>query len=332
MSEDRKAAILRAVVQEYIESANPVGSGRVADRSGIDVSTATIRNELVLLEEEGFLVQPHTSAGRITTEKAYRFFVDGLPGPGQLEAADREQVSAFFARSHSELELMLRDTSTLLSDLTGSPAVVLAPARAHQEIRSLQLVGLGPHLALLVIVMANGAVEKLALEFTDDVHESTLAIATAHLSGAIIGRHMSDAPEPLRTGDPAVDHVFGAALALLADRVADLEEAFVGGAARVADVFDDVGLVQQVLNVLERQYLVVGLLRDVLDRGLSVVIGTETRVEPLNECSLVVAPYEIDGDQVGSIAVLGPTRMNYPQALATVAVVSRRLGDRLTSG
>ena len=86
------------------------------------------------------------------------------------------------------------------------------------------------------------------------------------------------------------------------------------------------------LNVLERQYLVVGLLRDVLDRGLSVVIGTETRVEPLNECSLVVAPYEIDGDQVGSIAVLGPTRMNYPQALATVAVVSRRLGDRLTSG
>ena len=91
MSEDRKAAILRAVVQEYIESANPVGSGRVADRSGIDVSTATIRNELVLLEEEGFLVQPHTSAGRIPTEKANRFFVDGLPGPGRREAADREE-------------------------------------------------------------------------------------------------------------------------------------------------------------------------------------------------------------------------------------------------
>jgi heat-inducible transcriptional repressor len=332
MLEDRKAAILRAVVKEYIESANPVGSGRVADRSGVDVSTATIRSELVHLEEEGYLVQPHTSAGRVPTEKAYRFFVDGLGGPGRLEAADSEQVSAFFARSHNELEGMLRDTSTLLSDLTGSPAVVLAPDRDHQDVRSIQLVGLGPHLALLVIVMANGTVDKQALEFADEVPESTLAIATAHLSGAMVGRRLSDVPEAPATGDPAVDSVVGVALGLLADRAADLEEAFVGGTSLVAGVFDDVTLVRQVLDVLEHQYLVVGLIRDILDRGLSVAIGTEHRVEPLAECSLVVAPYEIDGDKAGSIAVLGPTRMDYPQALATVAVVSSRLGNRLTEG
>ncbi len=335
MLEERKAAILSAVVEQYIETAQPVGSGRVARSAELDVSSATIRNELVHLEEQGYLIQPHTSAGRVPTEKAYRFFVDGLEKPGLLEAADREQVRTFFNRSYNELEQMLGDTSTLLADITGSPSVVLAPDRDHQEVRSVQVVGLGANLALLVLVMANGVVEKHPLNLSGEAvgaGEATLAVAAAHLSGALIGRRLSSVPECPPVGDPAVDAVMATAVGVLADRGVDLDGVFVGGTARVAVAFEEVERVQRVLDLLERQFVVVSLVRDLIDRGLSVAIGAETGLEPLADCSMVVAPYEIEGEPAGSIGVLGPTRMNYPQALATVAVVGRRLGQRLSGG
>lgn len=335
MLEDRKAAILSAVVEQYIETALPVGSGRVASSTDLDVSSATIRNELVHLEEQGYLIQPHTSAGRVPTEKAYRFFVDGLDKPGMLEADDLEQVKAFFNRSYTELEEMLGDTSTLLADITGSASVVMAPDRDHQEVRSVQVVGLGPDLALLVMVMANGAVEKHALDLTGDAcdaSEATLAVAGAHLSGALIGNRLSSVPGSAETGDKGVDSVIATAITVLEERGLELDQIYVGGTSRVASAFGEVERVQQVLDVLERQFVVVSLVRDLIDRGLSVAIGAETGLEPLADCSIVVAPYEIEGEAAGSIGILGPTRMNYPQALATVAVVGRRLGQRLSQG
>lgn len=333
--EDRKAAILSAVVEEYIDTAQPVGSARIAGSGDVGVSAATVRNELSSLEEQGYLVQPHTSAGRVPTEKAYRFFVDRMDGPGPLDAADREQVQAFFRRSHREMEQMLADTSSLLSDLTGSAAVVLAPDRDHQEVRSVQVVGLTRDLALLVMVMANGTVEKHTLELAGssvDPSEATLAIAAAHLSAALIGHSLSAVPGTPATGDDKVDAVLAVVSGVLEARTESAERAFVGGTSRVAAAFSEVERVRQVLDVLERQFIVVTMIRDVIDRGMSVAIGTETGLEPLADCSLVVAPYEIDGETAGSIGVLGPTRMDYSQALATVAVVGRRLGDRLTEG
>tara|TARA_B100000700_G_scaffold242164_1_gene269683 strand:+ start:9856 stop:10860 length:1005 start_codon:yes stop_codon:yes gene_type:complete len=333
--EDRKAAILSAVVEEYIQTAQPVGSARVAAVDEVGVSSATVRNELVALEEQGYLAQPHTSAGRVPTEKGYRFFVDHLDGPRSLDAADRDQVRAFFRRSHREMEQMLADTSSLLADLTGSAAVVLAPDRDHQEVRSVQVVGLTGELALLVLVMANGTVEKHTLDLVGpaaDPTDATLAVAAAHLSGVLIGQSLATTVDTPVTGDEGVDEVLATVSRVLAARQVATGRAWVGGTAQVAAAFGEVERVRQVLDVLERQFIVVSLIRDVIDRGLSVAIGSETGVEPLADCSLVVAPYEIDGEAAGSIGVLGPTRMDYSQALATVAVVGRRLGDHLTEG
>ena len=149
-------------------------------------------------------MQPHTSAGRVPTEKAYRFFVDRIDGSGTLDAADREQVRAFFRRSHREMEQMLAETSNLLADLTGSAAVVLAPDRDQQEVRSVQVVGLTRDLALLVLVMANGTVEKHTLELDEEAAAPAagpLAVAAAHLSGALIGRRRpGELPAPLTPG------------------------------------------------------------------------------------------------------------------------------------
>ena len=329
--DDRKARVLRAVVESYIDTAQPVGSGHVAALPGIDVSSATVRNDMAVLEQDGYLVQPHTSAGRIPTEKGYRFFVDNLGGQARLRNPDAQQVRSFFSRAHGELELMLADTTRLLSELTQTASVVVGPPHEAATIRSVQLVGLAPRVALAVVVLSNGAVDKHTLELDEDVDELRLSAASSLLAHHLVGRTY-DAVAGIDLGDATGAEVAALALGVLAGHDHEAEQVFIGGASKVAGAFEAVAQVTEILRVLEQQYVVVSLLHDVLDRGLNVAIGTETGMAPLAECAVVVAPYEVDGEPVGTIGVLGPTRMNYPQALAAVAVVGRRLGQRLSEG
>ncbi|HET6953061.1 MAG TPA: heat-inducible transcriptional repressor HrcA [Acidimicrobiales bacterium] len=333
MLDERKAAILRAVVEEYIDTAQPVGSGHVAKARGVDVSSATVRNEMAALEADGFLRQPHTSAGRVPTEKGYRFFVDHLREPARLAVRSAEEVRAFFARAHGEVEQMLSETSRLLSNLTNLTSVVVAPGPAEAVVRSVQVVGLSAAAAVVVTVFSDGTVDKHTLELPSGAGDERLAAASAHLTAHLVGVQRADSAVVPPTGDPATDALVGRVVAALQGyEPGDPEHVYVGGTARMAQAFDAIETVREVLGILEQQFVVVSLLRDVIDRGLHVAIGTETGVAPLAECALVVAPYDIEGERAGTIGVLGPTRMNYPQALAAVAVVSDRLSDRLTEG
>ena len=335
MLDARKSAILREVVKEYIETAQPVGSATVARIPELAVSSATVRNEMGVLEREGYLVQPYTSAGRVPTDKGYRFFVDSLAHPGSLDPTQSEQVRDFFARAHGEIERMLHDTSQLLADVTDCAAVVIAPSHEEATILSVQLLARGLHSVLLVVVLSNAAVEKRSFDLTIDVSEADLGRATAHLSRALVGTAFASCgfvPLPA-SGDPLIDHLAHLVLdSLHGGHDHDLDSVFVGGAARMASAFDAVGTIRQVLNILEQQYVLVTLLKDVLDRGLTVAIGTEHGVIPLADCSVIVAPYVVEGEPAGTVGVLGPTRMHYGQALAAVAVVSQRLGKALTEG
>jgi heat-inducible transcriptional repressor len=333
MLDERKAAILQAVVEEYIETAQPVGSAHVARVPGLAVSSATVRNEMSVLEREGYLVQPHTSAGRIPTDKGYRFFVDQLSQPGPLQPAQSQQVRDFFRKAHGELEQMLHDTTRLLSGLTDYAAVVVGPSHEVATVRSVQLVHLGHRVALLVVVLSNGVIEKRSVELAQDTGDEIIAAAATRLSVHLDGRSMADLGDAERSNDPGVDAVVADALAALrSSDEGDADQVFVGGASRMAAAFDAVDTVRQVLSILEEQYVVVTLLQDVLDRGLSVAIGTEHGVLPLAECSIVVSPYDVEGERAGTIGLVGPTRMNYQQALAAVAVVSKRLSRHLTEG
>ncbi|MGI9600487.1 MAG: heat-inducible transcriptional repressor HrcA [Acidimicrobiales bacterium] len=329
MLDDRKTAILQAVVEEYIHTAEPVGSTHVAAAAGINVSPATIRNEMVQLEKQGYLHQPHTSAGRVPTDKGYRVFVDGLTGSGALTKSENRTVKSFFDQAHGELEAMLHDTSRLLADITSYTSVVVAPSLDATVVRSVQLVPLSSHIVLAVIVLANGAVEKRTLELTEDPTEETLARAQAALSEALIGHTLGSVEIDLAGPRDVRAIVEAAGLAL--EPEAD-EHVYVGGRARMAESFDAVEQIREVLDVLEKQLVVVTLLRDVLDRGMHVAIGNETGMTTLADCALVVAPYEVEGQPTGTIGVLGPARMNYPQAMAAVTVVSNQLGNRLTEG
>jgi len=332
MVDDRRAAILRAVVQQYIETSQPVSSSHVAEVSGVQASSATVRSEMAALERDGFLQQPHTSAGRIPTDRGYRFFVDAMAAPGKLDPAKANDVRTFFNKASGEIEQMLHETGRLLSNLTGAAAVVVGPDHETNKVRSVQLVTLGPRTALAVVVYSNGSVEKRSITLDDNTSEATVAAASAHLMSHLTNKALFDAGTILPTTNANVDALVNKTLGAL--QVTKVEEAgdnvFVGGASRLAQSFEAVDTVRNVLSILEQQYVVVTLIRDLLDRGVTVSIGEEHNLRPLAHCSLVVAPTMIEGEQRGSVAILGPTRMDYGQAMAAVTVVSKRLGERLS--
>lgn len=329
----RKSAILNAVVSEYVETAQPVGSAHVTGTPGVEVSSATVRAEMAALESEGYLVQPHTSAGRIPTDKGYRFFVDHLARPGVLDSARRQEVRRFFAHVHGEVEELLGRTSGLLARLTDYAAVVVGPGHSAATVRSVQLVQLGSGVGLLVVVLSDGAVEKTSLEVPGELSEGTLTAAASHMTSHLRGRPLARVESVPQTGDAAVDAV----LTLAGDGLARLrassepEHVFVGGSSSMASAFDAVETVRSVLSILEQQLVVVELVEDILDRGLSVAIGAEHGFEPLASCALVVSPVLVDGETAGTIGVLGPTRMRYPRALAAVQVVGEQLGEQLSA-
>jgi heat-inducible transcriptional repressor len=325
MLDDRKTAILRAVVEEYIATAQPVGSSHIAASDGVQVSSATVRNDMAFLEQEGYLAQPHTSAGRIPTDKGYRFFVDHLTPNGKLGVADQMKVGEFFDTATGRLEETLQRTSTLLAQMTNYAAVVLGPKKEVAVVRSVQLVGLSAHLATAVVVLSNGAVESEPIELATTVSEDEMQRATAHLSRLMVGKALGDMAHTAATGDVVIDTLAKQVLAAMSGRRTD-ESVFVGGASAMAEAFDAVEIVRSVLHTLEQQFVMVSLVRDMLNRGLSVAIGAEHGVEPLAACSVVLAPVIADGTTLGTVGILGPTRMNYPQEFATVEVVSDRLG------
>lgn len=335
MIDDRKASILRAVIEQYTETAQPVGSSAAAKAAGLTVSPATVRNDMAALESEGYLTQPHTSAGRIPTEKGYRFFVDSIDAAvlgGAGSGADSKTIARFFNDLRGEIEQVMQDTASLLTNLTDYAAVVVDDTGEAATVRSVQLVSLAERVVMSVTVLSNGQVMKHTFDFDADVNEEVVASAGALLNEAAVSHTLAEAKPAPPSGDAAVDALVSQFFSAIFGRPHDGERVYVEGASKVANAFEAVDSVGQVLTILEQQLVVVSLLADVMERGLSVAIGTETGVEPLSECSLVVSPYEVDGEHAGSIAVLGPTRMNYPQAMSAVAVVSNQLGRLLSDG
>lgn len=332
MLDERKAAILSAVVQEYIGTAQPVGSGRIATAPGVEVSSATVRNEMAALEEAGYLAQPHTSAGRIPTDKGYRFFVDRLRNDESgVTSSEPQAVRDFFNGAHGQIEAMMERTSDLLTRLTDWTAVVVGPSAEQATVRSVQLIDLSSHVAMVVAVLSNGVIEKRTVEVETELTAAIVDDAGRRLTRAVEGKTLHELGGTDIGASADADPLLDAAVAALsaAGRRAEL---YVGGASRLAGAFEAVDQVRDVLTILEEQIVVVSLIRDVLDRGMRVAIGNETGVEPLTDCSLVIAPFVVEGDAAGTIGVLGPTRMDYSQALSAVAVVSKRLEHELNEG
>jgi heat-inducible transcriptional repressor len=327
--EARRAEILRAIVEEHIKTAQPVGSQTVAQSARLGVSSATVRNDMTVLERDGYLVQPHTSAGRIPTDLGYRYFVDHFAEEGPLDAPDRRAVADFFASAHRALEDLLHETSQFLSRVTDHAAVIVGPQVDAAHVRNVQLVTLQPAVVIMVTVLSNGAVEQQVLELEHDVDDDHVRSATAALDAALRGHTLLDVPVVATTGSAEADRLVLTARTAFLDHVATgaADPLYVGGTSRLAAEHESAA---RLLEMLEQQVVVVSLVRNILDQGITVRIGSENEIDELSACSLVLAPYRVEGEVAGTVGVLGPTRMDYRQALAAVAAVSQQLGHLLS--
>ena len=337
--DERKAAILRAIVEQYVDTAQPVGSQTVTQTTGLGVSAATVRNEMSVLEREGFITQPHTSAGRIPTDLGYRYYVDRLAGTGHLPSLERRRIAEFFTSATWALDELLSQTSLLLARVTEHAAVVIGPEAQAVVVRGAQLVQLQPNVLLAVVVLSNGSVEKEVVHLDTDVDESAVAVASALFAQELDGNRLADlligtagdaAGDAARPSDPLVRKAFDALRAHVAHH--DSEPLYVGGVSRLAaehDAFVTTSTAR-LLELLEQHVVLASLLRELLGPGLTVRIGSENERADLRECSLVLAPYLVEGEPIGTVGVLGPTRMDYRKAQAAVAAVSQQLGRQLS--
>jgi len=329
MLDERKAAILRELVEGYIQTGEPVSSRAIVE-CGFDCSSATIRNELSLLEAEGFIVKPHTSAGRVPTDRGYRYYLDHL-APGRLGRSADVRIATFFSSLHSELGKVLQQTSELLAEVTHYPAVVQGPGLRGQTVRDVHLIPISPAEVLLVLVTGGGHVSQSIIRLGDPATPGEVGGAGEALAEVLVGSVLGDEAASLR--DDAAADLPGAAVDVL-DRsleaidatVADDPRVYLGGARWMATLWEDLAKLQRILAILGRETGPLRLLGGV-GAGTNVRLGSEL---PAGEDDLAVvsSSFEAAGGS-GRMGVFGPMRMDYRRAIRVVEEVSDALGDSL---
>ncbi len=328
----RRLDVLRAIVQDYVATQEPVGSKALVERHNLGVSPATIRNDMAALEEDGYIHQPHTSAGRVPTDKGYRLFVDRLSTVKPLSSAERNAISAFLGGA-VDLDDVIARTVRLLAQITRQVAVVQYPSLARSSVRHVELVTIAPSRVMLVLITDTGRVEQRFVE-TVPVTDATLADLRARLNAVVVGHRLSDVPgridglsEQFAHEDrPAVDSLVAALLEVIVEQRE--ERVVLGGTANLTrfrqDFPDTIG---PVLEALEEQMVLLKLLGETTGPStLTVRIGHETGYEGLSATSVVTSGYGRDGDTVAQLGVLGPTRMDYPGTMGAVSAVARYVG------
>lgn len=337
MSSDRRGAILRALVGHYVRSGEPVGSKTLVERYNLGVSPATVRNELAWLEEQGYISQPHTSAGRIPTDTGYRYFVDTVDGDVRLPAAERRKIEDFFGEPRFELEDALRQTASLLSSLTDHAAVVFAPALDRSYVKHVELVALSSTRVMVVIITDTGRVENHVIAIADP-DDAQLQHAADELNKLLDGVLLEAAAHTIVEGSDRLPlelrDIAQSVAAVLAQGLSihEAERVFLEGTSNIVDEhkFADLETVRQVIGALEHRRLLLEVLAESLSSPIvSVRIGSENPVAEMQYCTVITAPYGMLGSPVGSLGVVGPTRMDYRRTIAAVHEVSASLGRML---
>ena len=334
----RKLAVLRAVVEEFVRSGEPVGSETVAERSALGVSPATIRNELAALEELGYLTHPHTSSGRIPTDLGYRRYVDAVGGSSKLREVQKKAISGFFADTMVDLDFVLKGTTQLLSRLTQYAGLAVPPSDVEEALLQVEVIDMQSSLMVLVVGQ-HGSVDKVLVDRPRAFDAATLAALERRLAGTFRGLSRDDAHALAlkMAGESA-----GAerdVLLVIADRLATVPlaprgpQVLVGGFANLAD---DAGrwrrdTLRHLFDAIERENEMLRLLRDVTADEVSVTIGGEHPRTGEWDASIVAAPFRAGSTSLGTIGVVGPRAMDYGTVVASVREVARRLSELATA-
>lgn len=336
MLDDRKLEVLRAIVEDFVSTNEPVGSKALAERHSLGVSPATVRNDMAALEDEGYLTHPHTSAGRIPTDKGYRLFVDRLSTVKPLSPAERRAIQSFLEGA-VDLDDVVSRSVRLLSQLTQQVAVVQYPLLSRSSVRHLEIVHLAPTRLLLVLITDTGRVEQRVLELPGEASEDDVAQLRTLFGPRLHGVRLVDAPGAL--GDlpdaapPAIRPVLTSVLSVVLGTLVEKPEervAVAGTAHLTRHALDFPRTLRPVLEALEEQVVLLRLIGEVNDpTTVSVRIGEENTVEGLRSTAVVTMGYGPEDRSVGGLGVVGPTRMDYAGSITAVRAVARYVGDLL---
>ncbi len=339
-SDDRRLDVLRAIVEDYVATREPVGSRALTERHHLGVSPATIRNDMAALEDAGYIVQPHTSAGRVPTDMGYRQFVDRLSEVKPLSLAERRAISLLLEDA-VDLDDVVDRAVRLLAQLTQQVAVVQYPSLRRSALRHVELVPVGARHLLVVIITTTGRVEQRTLEAGAELDAEVVGRLRVLLNVAAVGRRLADLETALRS---LPDEFTGAGAALARAVVEEVESTLdldreervvVAGTANLARTAgaDFTRTIGPVLEALEEQVVLLRLLGEMAEdhAAVAVRIGRETQHEGLVEASIVTSPYGGEGAGVARLGAVGPLRMDYPGTMAAVRAVARYL-TRILAG
>jgi heat-inducible transcriptional repressor len=334
-ADERRFAVLRAIVADYVSTHEPVGSKMIVDRHNLGVSSATVRNDMAVLEEDGLIAQPHTSAGRVPTDKGYRLFVDHLTQVKPLSAPERRAVQAFLDGA-VDLDDVLRRSVRLLAQLTRQVAVVQYPTLTRSTVRHCEVVALTPARLMLVLITDSGRVDQRVVDLGTVLSAEDVAQLRTMINGALAGRPLAaasvavaDLPE---AAPPELSEVVTTISSVLIETLVEHpeERLVLGGTANLTrNVADFPGSLRTVLEALEEQVVVLKLLASAQHPGtVTVRIGEENGAEEMRDTSVLTIGYGAD-TVLGGMGVVGPTRMDYPGSIAAVHAVARYVGEIL---
>lgn len=338
MLDKRAQTLLKTLIERYIEDGQPVGSRTLSRHSLLDLSPATIRNVMSDLEEHGFISSPHTSAGRIPTARGYRLFVDSLLTVKPLERAELHEIQG--AIQPDQPQRVISQASQLLSQLSHFAGVVVAPRRQAPSIRQIEFLSLSEKRILLIIVTASGDVQNRILIPQRNYSPAELVEAANYLNQNCVGLDFSQVRARIHSElsqlRSDMSELMNATLAASSEAIADSSTQYVISGERnlldVADLSSDMTRLRELFALFEQRTSLMQLL-DVSNRaeGVQIYIGGESGIASLDECSVITSPYEVDGQVVGSIGVIGPTRMAYERMIPIVDITAKLLSGALSN-
>ncbi len=334
--DDRKLDVLRAIVEDYVATQEPVGSKALVERHNLRVSAATVRNDMAALEDEGYLRQPHTSAGRVPTDRGYRLFVDKLSRIKPLSTAERRAIERFMAGA-VDLDDVVHRTVRLLAQVTGQVAVVQYPSLSRSSVRHLELVAVSTTRLMLVMITDTGRVEQRIVELPEPTSIGDVFALRTLVNEKLDGCRLSDAPPLVQAlvdeVDPAMRRAMSALGAVLLETLFERmdERLAVGGTSSLtrAGIFDFHGSIRPILEALEEEVVLLKLIGTAEAEAPRVRIGDENEIEHLRTTSVVSTGYGPGTTIVGGMGVIGPTRMDYPATITAVSAVARYVGELL---
>ena len=338
MLDNRKKKILQAIIEEYIETAEPVSSGSLVDKENLGVSSATIRNEMAELEKIGFLEKPHTSAGRVPSQKGYRYYVDELLRDDKITAKEMQYIKSKLETKVNEIEDLTKIATSTLSEITHYTTVAIGPKVNKHEIADIKFVLLGSRVLMAVILTDSGIIRESIIKFDEDITQKQVDNLTYIFNSKLVGKPLEKLDGPLeeyivnemKTGVKIIRKIIEEINKLLEEN----DKIYLEGANKVFDLpeFKKMDVARDFLNVLDAKDLVADVLNTGIAENVNVYIGNESEYEELKNFSIVTFNHLLEDKDIGTIGIIGPTRMDYSKVISVMKYISKKINEDFKKG